>query len=1032
MYTSYPSGWLVRFILFIPDHTTASLDITFTIPDDPLGLYLLYKEHGAGHDIYRDLAPTTDNGQAFGFYTGEAMRAIFTVTDIPGKAINGAWSPWANCTVDGLDRIMDMGMKEMGDNFTAHMCALWIAGSAYAAMAGNHTPNEFPTAPNKPVWVENDLVVYVENWAKWLVGFLDRFDNAAARCWYELVVRGKEVPPEWTTFHWGDGHPWAGYQPRAYGCAAYIWNRWDNYTYGPADTIRFMHDSQTNYQAQLGELGPYPFMYTIHTDDRYKVWLLNQYTEGTYQLGAWHGMPYPGYQKDYRLDSLAYCPGTIPFSNIFRIVIRGGSAFTGKVGDCTIWYCVNDVPPLFNGDDGWTLTTTIDQVTILPDSAVENAHFSSGYQPDHDTDVEPKPAAPNYLPATNGEWKQVIIRPEDATLADADFNFRFEDTDKWRWWWMIIGFWLTDAGVAPPQSIVYRYDGRSGTIVEALFPNDDAGFARACSDYGGCTWQEKFENNILGHLARMTNPANGEDYIIADWYGCTLPGSTSMEVEQHDIDLACKVMVDINPVKADTEEVNINSQSKLRVTYGGVCDNGDAVFRSEEAVQNFMEQQAVRFRDYKYPSTVEVAYSRDENGDIDKFFRRSKLAETPFTDGISYKAALDSVFYTAHEYTYIDAKEVWFIDACYLLWRITGEPRYRPVHTPLKGSVNQMGNAADASQVPVEHGGYLFDRNEPWHNKGTVQLKDTSINGVYLINYAWTGEKVQDGDVIESGLPDAQPMWGGSTSKGPRYEPDWFVVYDVKAWVDWNTMLNDPTGYTDGLIDWSKVPDYLIVNPEKPRGHPTWGAVNADVQKIKESEQIPQGAPFFGEYLNNFFSAHTEPTHGGYKCVPVTFTNGRCICNWLVNGKEPVLADYPVHPEAYATYYYAGQAIPESPQRWCHMYIATKNQMWLDAAIRAWVYQPNGDATTEGQSLLIIGYLINPEGVLSNNRHFIADSMAHQDFVRRNTGLTNDAHKDHYKFKISAKRHALNYAMSLAYGTDGGTTWKGAICGTGY
>ncbi|MCT7475995.1 hypothetical protein N5V81_13510 [Escherichia coli] len=22
-----------------------------------------------------------------------------------------------------------------------------------------------------------------------------------------------------------------------------------------------------------------------------------------------------------------------------------------------------------------------------------------------------------------------------------------------------------------------------------------------------------------------------------------------------------------------------------------------------------------------------------------------------------------------------------------------------------------------ASQVPVEHGGYLFDRNEPWHNR---------------------------------------------------------------------------------------------------------------------------------------------------------------------------------------------------------------------------------------------------------------------------------------------------------------------------
>lgn len=27
----------------------------------------------------------------------------------------------------------------------------------------------------------------------------------------------------WTTFHWGDGHPWAGYQPRAYNAAARCW-----------------------------------------------------------------------------------------------------------------------------------------------------------------------------------------------------------------------------------------------------------------------------------------------------------------------------------------------------------------------------------------------------------------------------------------------------------------------------------------------------------------------------------------------------------------------------------------------------------------------------------------------------------------------------------------------------------------------------------------------------------------------------------------------------------------------------------------
>ncbi|VFR13192.1 putative structural protein [Salmonella phage SPFM12] len=130
-------------------------------------------------------------------------------------------------------------------------------------------------------------------------------------------MRGKEVPPELVVYVEGDGHPWAGYQPRAYNAAARCWNRWDNYTYGPADTWTTFHCSQTNYQAQLGELGPGCAAYIIHTDDRYKVWLLNQIRFMHDQLGAWHGMPYPGYQYPFMYTSLAYCPGTIPFSNIY-------------------------------------------------------------------------------------------------------------------------------------------------------------------------------------------------------------------------------------------------------------------------------------------------------------------------------------------------------------------------------------------------------------------------------------------------------------------------------------------------------------------------------------------------------------------------------------------------------------------------------------------------------------------------------------------------------------------------------------------
>ncbi|VFR13194.1 hypothetical protein SPFM12_00164 [Salmonella phage SPFM12] len=145
-----------------------------------------------------------------------------------------------------------------------------------------------------------------------------------------------------------------------------------------------------------------------------------------------------------------------------------------------------------------------------------------------------------------------------------------------------------------------------------------------------------------------------------------------------------------------------------------------------------------------------------------------------------------------------------------------------------------------------------------------------------------------------------------------------------------------------------------------------------------------------------------------------------------------MLADYPVHPTEPTHGYYAGQAIPESPQRWICNWLVTKNQMWLDAAIRAWEAYATYDATTEGQSLLIIGYCHMYIAVLSNNRHFIADSMAVYQPNGRNTGLTNDAHKDHYLINPEGKRHALNYAMSLAYGHQDFVRWKGAICGTGY
>ncbi|VFR12092.1 hypothetical protein SPFM9_00163 [Salmonella phage SPFM9] len=246
MYTSYPSGHDIYRDLAIPDHTTASLDIYTGEAMRAIGLYLLYKEHGANGAWSPWANPTTDNGQAFGFMGMKEMGDNFTVTDIPGKAIGSAYAAMAGCTVDGLDRIMENKPVWVENDFTAHMCALWIALVGFLDRFDNHTPNEFPTAPVRGKEVPPELVVYVENWAKWWAGYQPRAYNAAARCWYELVNYTYGPADTWTTFHWGDGHPQAQLGELGPGCAAYIWNRWDRYKVWLLNQIRFMHDSQTN------------------------------------------------------------------------------------------------------------------------------------------------------------------------------------------------------------------------------------------------------------------------------------------------------------------------------------------------------------------------------------------------------------------------------------------------------------------------------------------------------------------------------------------------------------------------------------------------------------------------------------------------------------------------------------------------------------------------------------------------------------------------------------------------------------------
>lgn len=62
-----------------------------------------------------------------------------------------------------------------------------------------------------------------------------------------------------------------------------------------------------------------------------------------------------GYQPDHDTD-VETKPSAPNYTTIDQVTILPDSAVENAHFS---WYCVNDVPPLFNADDGWTLTFRI-------------------------------------------------------------------------------------------------------------------------------------------------------------------------------------------------------------------------------------------------------------------------------------------------------------------------------------------------------------------------------------------------------------------------------------------------------------------------------------------------------------------------------------------------------------------------------------------------------------------------------------------------------------------------------------------------
>lgn len=90
-------------------------------------------------------------------------------------------------------------------------------GYQYPFMYAIHTDNRYDD------WLQNQVAFMYDSQQAYNTQIGELGPGCAAYIWNRWDNYSYGPPDTWTTFHWGDGHPWAGYQPRAYNAAARCW-----------------------------------------------------------------------------------------------------------------------------------------------------------------------------------------------------------------------------------------------------------------------------------------------------------------------------------------------------------------------------------------------------------------------------------------------------------------------------------------------------------------------------------------------------------------------------------------------------------------------------------------------------------------------------------------------------------------------------------------------------------------------------------------------------------------------------------------
>ena len=73
------------------------------------------------------------------------------------------------------------------------------------------------------LWLQNQIEFPFDSQEAYSNQVQEMGPGCAAYIWNRWDTHKYGPPDTWTTFHWGDGKPWAGYQPRAFMAAARAW-----------------------------------------------------------------------------------------------------------------------------------------------------------------------------------------------------------------------------------------------------------------------------------------------------------------------------------------------------------------------------------------------------------------------------------------------------------------------------------------------------------------------------------------------------------------------------------------------------------------------------------------------------------------------------------------------------------------------------------------------------------------------------------------------------------------------------------------